>query len=162
MKSMKLTFGLTALALGIASAASSHNVELKQSVSIGSTQLQAGQYKVEIQGDKATFKMGKSVVEVPATLGKSDQKYGTTGIVTDGAKLVEIDLGGTTDKILFSPKAGESAGGGTRTATAFVFIVAEEFGRRLAGNAGQPASLFLCLLVRTVGVEPTWLLTAGT
>jgi hypothetical protein len=112
MKLIKLTFGLTTLALGVASAASSHNVDLKQSVTIGGTQLQAGQYKVEVQGDKATFKMGKNVVEVPATLGKSDQKYGTTGIVTDGGKLVEIDLGGTTDKILFSPKTGESAGGG--------------------------------------------------
>jgi len=112
MKSMKLTFGLTALALGVASAASSHNVDLKQPVTVGSTQLQAGQYKVEVEGDKATFKMGKNVVEVPATLGKSEQKYGITGIVTDGGKLVEIDLGGTTDKILFSSKAGENAGGG--------------------------------------------------
>jgi hypothetical protein len=51
-------------------------------------------------------------VEVPATLGKIDQKFGTTGIVTVGPKLVEIDLGGTSEKILFSPAAGESAGGG--------------------------------------------------
>jgi hypothetical protein len=112
MKSIKLTFCLTVLALGVASAASSYGVDLKKSVTIGSTQLQAGQYKVELQGDKAVFKSGKNVVEVPATLGKSDQKYGTTGIVTVGTKLVEIDLGGTTEKILFSPKAGESAGGG--------------------------------------------------
>jgi hypothetical protein len=112
MKSLKLTFGITALAVGIASAASSHSVDLKHPVTIGSTQLEAGSYKVEIQGDKALFKSGKNVVEVPATLGKSDQKFTTNGIVTDGAKLVEIDLGGTTDKILFSPKAGESAGGG--------------------------------------------------
>ena len=112
MKSMKLTFGLTALALGIASAASSHNVDLKKSVTIGSTQLQPGSYKLEMQGDKAVFKTGKNVVEVPATLGTSDQKFGTTGIVTNGAQLVEIDLGGTTEKILFSPKTGESAGGG--------------------------------------------------
>ena len=109
---MKLTVGLTVLALGVASAASSHNVDLKKSVTIGTTELQAGQYKVEMQGDKAVFKMGKSVVEVPATLGKSDQKYGTTGIVTVGPKLVEIDLGGTTEKILFSPEAGQTAGGG--------------------------------------------------
>ena len=112
MKFMKLTFGFTALALGFASAASSHNVDLKKSVTIGSTQLQAGQYKVEIKGEKAVFTMGKNVVEVPATLGKSDQKYGTTGIVTNGSKLIEIDLGGTTEKILFNPEAGVNAGGG--------------------------------------------------
>jgi len=112
MKFMKLTFGLTALALGLASAAESHNVDLKKSVTIGSAQLEPGRYRVEMQGDKAVFKSGKNVVEVPATLGKSDQKFGTTGIVTVGPKLVEIDLGGTSDKILFSPAAGESAGGG--------------------------------------------------
>ena len=102
MKSIKLTFGLTVLALGVASAASSYGVDLKKSVTIGSTQLRPGQYKVEIQGEKAVFKSGKNVVEVPATLQKGDQKYGTTGIVTRGAKLVEIDLGGTTDKIVFN------------------------------------------------------------
>jgi hypothetical protein len=112
MNLIKLTFGFTALALGIASAASSHNVNLKKPVTIGGTQLQVGQYKVEMQGDKAVFKAGKKVVEVPATLSKNDQKYGTTGIVTDGSKLIEIDLGGTTEKIVFSSEAGQSAGGG--------------------------------------------------
>ena len=112
MRIIKLTVGFTALALGLASAASSHSVDLKKTVTIGSTQLQPGSYKVEMQGDKAVFKSGKNVVEVPATLGNGDQKFGTTGIVTNGAQLVEIDLGGSTEKILFSPKTGESAGGG--------------------------------------------------
>jgi hypothetical protein len=112
MKFMKMTFGLTVLALGLASAAASHSFDLKKPVTIGSTQLQPGSYRVEVQGDKAVFKTGKSVVEVPATLGTSDQKFGTTGIVTNGPKLIEIDLGGTTEKILFSPEARESAGGG--------------------------------------------------
>jgi hypothetical protein len=75
MKFIKLTFGLTILALGIASAASSYSVRLNDSVSIGSTQLKAGEYKVEMVGDKAVFKIGKSVIEVPATLGKSDRMY---------------------------------------------------------------------------------------
>ncbi len=111
MKSMIFAFGLTALALGVASAASSHSIDLKKSVTIGSTQLQPGPYRVEMQGNKAMFKNGKNVVEVPATLGKSDQKYSTTGIVTNGPQLVEIDLGGTTEKILFSAAAGQNAGG---------------------------------------------------
>jgi hypothetical protein len=112
MKSIKLTFGFTLIAIGFANAADSHSVDLKKSVTIGSTQLQPGQYKVEIQGDKAVFKSGKNVVEVPATLGTSDKKYTTNGIVTNGSKLVEIDFGGTTEKILFSAEAGQNAGGG--------------------------------------------------
>ena len=112
MRFITLTVGFTALALGFASAASSHSVDLKRSVTIGSTELQAGSYRVEIQGDKAVFKSGKDVVEVPATLGKNEKKYSTTGIVTNGAKLIEIDLGGTTDKILFGGEAQPNAGGG--------------------------------------------------
>ena len=111
MKFMKLTLGLTVLALGVASAASIYTVDIKRPVTVGSAQLQPGRYKVEIQGDKAVFKTGKSVVEVPATLGKSAQEYGTTGVVTNGAKLIEIDLGGTSDKILFSPEKPANAGG---------------------------------------------------
>lgn len=112
MRFMTLTFGLTTLALGFASAASSHSLDLTHSVTIGSTELQAGSYKVEIQGDKAVFKAGKNVIEVPATLGTSDKKFSTTGLVTNGPKLIEIDFAGSTDKILFSADAPQNAGGG--------------------------------------------------
>ena len=114
MNFMKLTFGLTILALGIASAASSYSFKLSNSVSIGSTQLKAGEYKVEMVGDKAVFKSGKSVVEVPATLGKSDQMYHYTALVSENSKIVEIDLAGTTSKILFSPAVQQNSGGGTK------------------------------------------------
>ncbi len=107
---MKLTFGLAVLALGIASAAASYTVTFPGSVWIGSTQLKAGQYKVEMQGDKAVFKMGKSVVEVPATLGKGAQKYSFTSSVSEDSKLLEIDLGGTTAKIVFAPAMSSAAG----------------------------------------------------
>jgi len=112
MKFTKLTFGLGTLALGIASAASSYSVKLNDSVSIGGTQLKAGEYKVEMVGDKAVFKIGKNVVEVPATVGKSDQKFTNTALVSEKSKLVEIDLGGTTTKILFSPAAQQQRAGG--------------------------------------------------
>ena len=111
MKSIKLTFGFTLVALGLANAASTHSFDLKHAVSIGGTELQAGSYKVEIQGDKAVIKSGRNVVEVPATLGTNDKKFGTTGIVTNGSKLIEIDFGGTTEKILFSAGTSQSAGG---------------------------------------------------
>jgi len=111
MKFMKLTFGLGILALGIASAASSYSVKINESMSVGSTQLKAGEYKVEMVGDKAVFKLGKSVVEVPATLGKSDRKYTYTELVSADSKLIEIDLGGTTSKILFSPAGQQHSAG---------------------------------------------------
>ena len=111
MKFMKLTFGLGALALGIASAASSYSVKLNESSWIGSTQLKAGEYKVEMVGDKAVFKSGKSAIEVPATVGTADRKFANTELVSENSKIVEIDVGGTTTKILFNSAAQQSAGG---------------------------------------------------
>jgi hypothetical protein len=110
MKFMKLTLGLAVLALGVASAASSYSFKLYGSVWVGGTQLKAGEYKVEMQGDKAVFKSGKSVVEVPATLGNSDKKYTFTSVVSEDSKLLEIDLGGTSAKILLSPTAQAAVG----------------------------------------------------
>jgi hypothetical protein len=110
MKVTKLMFSVAALALGVASAASSYSVKLYDSVWIGGTQLKAGDYKVEMQGDKAVFKNGKSVIEVPATLGTSDKKYTFTSLGLVDSKLHEIDVGGTNVKILFRPEVQNASG----------------------------------------------------
>ena len=114
MKFTKVTFGLATLALGIASAASSYTVKLYDSMWIGGTQLKAGEYKVEMQNDKVLFKMGKNVTEIPATFGTNDKKYGSTSFVSENSKVVEIDLGGTTSKILFGAGAGAQNAGGSK------------------------------------------------
>ena len=114
MKFMKMTFGIAALALGVASAASGYSVKLYDAMWIGGTQLKAGEYKIEIQGDKAVFKMGKSVVEVPATMGTSEKKYASTSFLSENSKIIEIDLGGTTSKILFSGSPETQSAGGSK------------------------------------------------
>jgi hypothetical protein len=109
MKLTKVTLGLATLALGVASAASSYTVKLYDPMWAGTTQLKAGEYKVEMQGDKAVFKSGKQVIEVPATLGTSEQKYKVTSLMSTDKKIQEIDLGGTTSKIVISPSATPAA-----------------------------------------------------
>ncbi|HWE53223.1 MAG TPA: hypothetical protein VG273_25755 [Bryobacteraceae bacterium] len=92
----------SALIAGTSAAASVYNVTLNDSVSAAGTQLTAGNYKVEIQTGKAIFKAGKKTFEVPAALQTGDRKYtSTSAIVIAGAKLKEIDLGGTKNKIVF-------------------------------------------------------------
>ena len=113
MKLTKVIFSLATVALGVASAASSYTVKLYDPMWVGTTQLKAGEYKVEMQGNKAVFTTGKTVVEVPATLGTSDAKYKTTSFTSVDKKISEIDLGGTTSKIVISPDAatkGASSG----------------------------------------------------
>jgi len=60
-------FCLATLAMGIAHAAP-YDVTLFANLSVGKTQLKAGDYTVEMKGDKAVFKCGKKTVEVLATL----------------------------------------------------------------------------------------------
>ncbi|HWE51922.1 MAG TPA: hypothetical protein VG273_19165 [Bryobacteraceae bacterium] len=108
----KLAFGLTTFALAIASAASTHNVTFTSPVWVNGTQLKAGSYSVEVSADKATFKMGKSVVQAPVTTEKADKKFGMTSSVVNDNKVKEIDLGGTTTKLMFATGAGEGAASG--------------------------------------------------
>jgi hypothetical protein len=89
------------LALGIASAADPYNVTVLDAVSVGKTELKPGEYKVEMQGDKAIFTLGKKTVAVPATLSKGEQPFTSTVFISQHSKLKEIDLGGTQDKIVF-------------------------------------------------------------
>jgi len=99
---MKKLICLSALALSMAMAADQYDVTLLDPVSVGKTELKAGAYKVEMQGEKAVFTSGKKTVAIPATLGRSDQLYAATVFVSQHSKLREIDLGGTQDKIVFS------------------------------------------------------------
>lgn len=104
MKFTKVMLTLGTLALGVASAASSYDVKLSSPLSVGSVQLKAGEYTVTMKADKAVFKSGKSVVEIPATLSAGDQKFAYTSLMSADSKLKEIDLGGTKSKIVFEPE----------------------------------------------------------
>src|SRR5712675_2120193 len=106
----RFAFAVATLALGVASAASSYKVKLEAPLSIGDTELKAGEYKVEMQGEKAIFKSGKTVIEVSATMGKSEHKYYRTSVVTEGSKLQEIDFGGTTESMLFKSNGISATG----------------------------------------------------
>jgi len=106
MKTFTLKLSLFAtLALGIAGAASPYDITLSDKFSVGGTELKPGDYKVEMQGSKAVFKSGKKTFEIPATMATSEQTFAATVFVSQHAKLKEIDLGGTQDRIVFAVAA---------------------------------------------------------
>jgi hypothetical protein len=111
MKFMKLTLTVATLALAVASAASHYNLKFDSPTWAGGTQLKAGDYKVELVGDKAVFTTGKTTVEVPATVGKNDRKYPATSYQAVDSKIQEIHLGGTNTKIVFGSASGGGATG---------------------------------------------------
>lgn len=115
MKLAKLLLGCGVLSLGVAFGASSHKVTIVDPTWVGQTELKPGDYNVQMQGDKATLKLGKQVVELPAKMEtSSSEKFQYTQLGTksvDGkSQLQEIDLGGTNSKIVFSQGSGVAAG----------------------------------------------------
>ena len=99
----KLVLCLTTLGLALASA-KSYSIELFRPAMAGSTQLEAGQYNVEVIDQKVVISKGKVRVESPVTVGTSDAKFDTTRVVLtvngDTRRIQEIRLGGTTTKLV--------------------------------------------------------------
>jgi archaellum component FlaF (FlaF/FlaG flagellin family) len=111
MKISKLALALTTFAIGIASAASNYSITIATVTHVGQTELKPGDYKVTVEGDKVTFKNGKDTVEVPATVEKGAKKYPVTLMDSSGAQLQDIELGGTTMKLVFKPSSAPIAVG---------------------------------------------------
>ena len=105
MTKFMLTFAV--LALGVASAApKAYHMTLADKAWVGGNELKAGDYKVEIQGDKVLIISCKKQIEVPGKVVTNATKYDTNSVVVVDANsrptVEEIDFGGTTTKIVFS------------------------------------------------------------
>jgi len=114
MKINKLMLGACVFSLGIATAASNYHVRIADPTWVGTTELKPGDYQVSVDGDKVTFKLGKTIVAVAAKVETNASKYSDTmlDIKTENgqAKLKELDLGGTKSKIVLSDSSSVEAG----------------------------------------------------
>jgi hypothetical protein len=99
-----LPFGTLALAL--ASAASTYTVTLFEPSLVGNTELKPGNYKLEVDGEKATIKSAKSSVEAAVKVETGNEKFANTVVrYTNGDgkyHVQEIRLGGTRTKLVFN------------------------------------------------------------
>jgi len=84
------------------------SVDIPDAVQVGGTQLQAGHYKLQIQGTgpdvQVTFlQYGKTVVTVPGKLKTNDDQVTQDAILTDSAKktLDEIDFRRDKESLVF-------------------------------------------------------------
>jgi hypothetical protein len=110
----KLMLGACVFSLGIAAAASSYHVKVLDPTWVGGSELKPGDYQVTVDGDKVSFKQGKTVVSVSAKVETNASKYAETQMdvktVNGQDKLQELDLGGTKSKILLSDASAIEAG----------------------------------------------------
>jgi len=110
MKNVLLMFAVLA---ALASAAENvYRFTLQEPASLNGTQLRPGDYKIQVRGDKAILKFGKTVVgEVPAKLETAEHKFHVTTVDLDGInsnpRIKQIQIDGTNVRIVF---AGTIAG----------------------------------------------------
>ncbi len=103
LSKLMLSFGLFALA--VASAASTYRVTFFQPSVVGGAEIKPGEYKIELDGDKAVIKTGNVLVHAACKVENGDQKYANTVVrySNDGKYQVqEIRLGGTKTKLIFN------------------------------------------------------------
>jgi hypothetical protein len=86
--------------------AASYSVTLFQPSMVSGTELKAGEYKLTIDGDKATITKGKEKVEAVVKMESTENKFPSTSVrYSDQGgkmKIQEIRLGGTTTKVVFN------------------------------------------------------------
>ena len=113
MRTPRILILLSTLALSVASAAY-HRVTFTDPVWLGQTELKPGDYRVQVEGDKAVIRGNKSAVEVPVKVETVPTKYYSTAWRTKdvGGKLelMEIRWGGTHDKITLQPNLAKPSG----------------------------------------------------
>jgi hypothetical protein len=106
MKKFVLLF--STLALVVASAAeNTYHFTLQEPASVNGAILKPGDYKIQVEGDKAILKSGKkTVMETPAKLETAEHKYSATAVDLDNVnttpRINEIQIGGTKTRIVFS------------------------------------------------------------
>jgi len=111
---MKKVFAvLFALTISAAYAANSYHVNLVKPTTVNGAQLNPGDCKIELQGDKVVIKQGKTTVEANVSVQNATQKFVLTTVgygEGSSSELHDLHLAGTTLKLTFEGGAkGEGA-----------------------------------------------------
>jgi hypothetical protein len=109
LKRMVALASLAALAMATAwaNAAADYSLRINNPAVVAGTELKAGDYRLELAGDKVVIHGKKYTVEAPVKMEEGTQKYsGTTvtySVRPDGKyRISEIHLGGTKMKVVFN------------------------------------------------------------
>jgi hypothetical protein len=103
----KILFALCVLTLPAAHAAdNNYRFSLQHQATLNGTQLKPGDYRIQVDGDKATVRLGKTVIEAPVKVESADRKFQVTTVGLEGTgnnlRISEIAIGGSTTRIVFS------------------------------------------------------------
>ena len=104
IKKVLILFATLAVA---AASAATYNVNLLEPTLLNGKELKAGQYKIDVQGDKAVFHRGKQTTEAPVRVETKGEKFRQTTFRYDRdpdgrMKLQEIKIGGSNTSLVFA------------------------------------------------------------
>jgi hypothetical protein len=104
MKKMFLLF--TAIAVSALASAKTYNVTLFQPTTVAGAELKPGDYKIDVNDNKAVIRQGKTKVETDVATETSHEKFGSTSVRYENGdgkyRIKEIRLGGTKTKLVFN------------------------------------------------------------
>jgi hypothetical protein len=105
----RVLFSVATFALAVASAASSYRITVYQSSFLNGTEIQPGEYRLELKENTAVITKGKQTIEAPVKVETTDQKAPATSVrysKENGKTVVdEIRLGGTNTRLVFRSSA---------------------------------------------------------
>lgn len=103
---------LTLLAMGTIVQAATYHITLLKPSLVAGKELKPGDYKIEVDNDKAVISHGKLSVETKVKTEASDKKYDSTTvryvIEGDKYKMQEIGIGGTKTKLVINENGTQS------------------------------------------------------
>jgi hypothetical protein len=102
---MRIVIAFLGAALAIASA-KTYNVNFDRPVTVAGTELKAGDYRMDLDGDKVVITNGRQSVHSAVKVEQIDSKFRSTSVVLDQSSgkmsVQEIHLGGTKTKVVFN------------------------------------------------------------
>ena len=108
---------LLAIGMSLAYAGSTYHFTLYKATTIHGTQLKPGECKLELQGDKAIIRQGKTSAESSVTVQNGEHKFEASSVTYNAdapEQIQEIRLGGTATKLLFESGARTASAHGGR------------------------------------------------
>jgi hypothetical protein len=104
---------LTVLAMGALAQAETYHVTLLKPSVVAGKELKPGDYKVEVNNDKAVISHGKESVEAKVKTETTERRYSSTTVryemEGEKYKVQEIGIGGTKTKLVIG-EGGTAAG----------------------------------------------------
>jgi hypothetical protein len=97
----KFVLGVFSVGLLFAQGEAHFKFVVSSPITVAGAKLKPGEYKVDVEGSEASFKLDGKIVKVPATLQTDTRAFKETTIESSDSSVRAIHIGGTVMSVLF-------------------------------------------------------------